>query len=44
MSTLMNVTDKSFEQDVLQSSKPFLLDFWAEIGLLNLVKLEFFAL
>jgi thioredoxin 1 len=25
-----NVTDSSFEKDVLQSSKPVLVDFWAE--------------
>lgn len=25
-----HVTDSSFEQDVLQSSKPVLVDFWAE--------------
>lgn len=26
----INVTDDSFEQDVLKSGKPVLLDFWAE--------------
>lgn len=26
----VKVTDQSFEQDVLQSSQPVLLDFWAE--------------
>jgi thioredoxin 1 len=26
----MNVTDDSFEQDVLGSDKPVLVDFWAE--------------
>lgn len=25
----MNTTDQSFEKDVLQSSKPVLVDFWA---------------
>jgi thioredoxin 1 len=25
-----NVTDESFEQDVLKSDKPVLVDFWAE--------------
>ncbi|HLD25279.1 MAG TPA: thioredoxin [Patescibacteria group bacterium] len=25
----MNVTDQSFEKDVLQASKPVLVDFWA---------------
>ena len=25
-----HITDNSFEQDVLQSSKPVLVDFWAE--------------
>lgn len=25
-----HITDSSFEQDVLQSSKPVLVDFWAE--------------
>ena len=29
MSTVA-VTDESFEKDVLQSSKPVLVDFWAE--------------
>ena len=29
MSTVV-VTDESFEQDVLQSDKPVLVDFWAE--------------
>ena len=29
MSTV-NVTDESFERDVLQSDKPVLVDFWAE--------------
>ena len=28
--TLKNVTDDSFEQDVLKSDKPVLVDFWAE--------------
>ncbi|KLJ04234.1 MULTISPECIES: thioredoxin [Streptomyces] len=28
--TLKNVTDASFEQDVLKSDKPVLVDFWAE--------------
>jgi thioredoxin 1 len=27
---IINVTDSSFEQDVLESDKPVLLDFWAE--------------
>jgi thioredoxin 1 len=27
---IIHVTDASFEQDVLQSSTPVLLDFWAE--------------
>lgn len=27
---IINVTDDSFESDVLQSSKPVLVDFWAE--------------
>ena len=27
---ILKVTDTSFEQDVLQSSKPVLVDFWAE--------------
>ena len=26
---IMNVTDQSFEKDVLQASKPVLVDFWA---------------
>jgi thioredoxin 1 len=26
----VNVTDESFEQDVLKSGKPVLVDFWAE--------------
>jgi thioredoxin 1 len=30
MSTLKQVTDASFEQDVLNSDKPVLVDFWAE--------------
>lgn len=30
MSDLKNVTDASFEQDVLQADKPVLVDFWAE--------------
>ncbi|WP_146340660.1 MULTISPECIES: thioredoxin [Nesterenkonia] len=30
MSELKNVTDSSFEADVLQNSKPVLVDFWAE--------------
>lgn len=30
MSDLKNVTDASFEEDVLKSSKPVLVDFWAE--------------
>lgn len=30
MSTLKNVTDASFEQDVVQSGRPVLVDFWAE--------------
>lgn len=28
--TVFHVTDRSFEADVLQSSTPVLLDFWAE--------------
>ena len=28
--SLTHTTDKSFDQDVLQSDKPVLLDFWAE--------------
>lgn len=28
--TIVHVTDGSFEQDVLKSSKPILVDFWAE--------------
>ncbi|MEU9753796.1 thioredoxin domain-containing protein, partial [Streptomyces althioticus] len=27
--TLKNVTDDSFEQDVLKNDKPVLVDFWA---------------
>lgn len=27
---IINVTDESFEADVLKSEKPVLLDFWAE--------------
>lgn len=27
---MQNVTDSSFDQDVLKSDKPVLLDFWAE--------------
>ncbi len=27
---ILKITDASFEQDVLQSSKPVLIDFWAE--------------
>jgi len=30
MSTLKQVTDATFEQDVLNSDKPVLVDFWAE--------------
>lgn len=29
MANLKNVTDASFEQDVLKSDKPVLVDFWA---------------
>ena len=28
--SIVHVTDSSFEQDVLKSDKPVLLDFWAE--------------
>ena len=28
--SIIHVTDSSFEQDVLKSSTPVLLDFWAE--------------
>ena len=28
--SIVKVTDESFEQDVLQAEKPFLVDFWAE--------------
>ncbi|MBB5934112.1 thioredoxin [Streptomyces zagrosensis] len=28
--TLKNVTDASFEEDVINSNKPVLVDFWAE--------------
>lgn len=27
---MLNITDDSFEQDVLNADKPVLLDFWAE--------------
>ncbi|GAB3194752.1 thioredoxin [Nesterenkonia suensis] len=30
MAELKSVTDASFEQDVLQSDKPVIVDFWAE--------------
>ena len=30
MGHLTTVTDKSFEQDVIRSTKPVLVDFWAE--------------
>ncbi|WP_022872705.1 thioredoxin [Nesterenkonia alba] len=30
MADLKNVTDASFEQDVLKADKPVLVDFWAE--------------
>ncbi|WP_434612587.1 thioredoxin [Arthrobacter sp. A5] len=30
MSTTKNVTDASFDADVLQASKPVIVDFWAE--------------
>lgn len=30
MSTIIHVTDASFEKDVLQSKIPVLVDFWAE--------------
>ncbi len=30
MSTVQNVTDASFETDVLKSEVPVLIDFWAE--------------
>jgi len=30
MANMITVTDASFEQDVLQSTKPVLVDFWAE--------------
>ena len=30
MSHLKNVTDATFEQDVLNSDKPVIVDFWAE--------------
>ena len=28
--SILNITKENFEQEVLQSSKPVLLDFWAE--------------
>jgi len=28
--TVLNTTDKNFKNDVLDSSKPVLVDFWAE--------------
>lgn len=28
--TILNITDENFEELVLKSDKPFLLDFWAE--------------
>jgi len=28
--SIIHVTDSSFEQDVLKSATPVLLDFWAE--------------
>lgn len=30
MADLKNVTDDSFDQDVLQAEKPVIVDFWAE--------------
>lgn len=30
MSEILNVTDSSFESDVLQSDSPVLVDYWAE--------------
>ncbi len=30
MSLVLNVTDDSFETEVLKSDKPVLIDFWAE--------------
>lgn len=30
MSKALNVTDDSFEQEVLQADKPVIVDFWAE--------------
>ena len=30
MSDIIHVTDKSFEEDVIQSDKPVLVDFWTE--------------
>lgn len=30
MSSLKNVTDATFDQEVLKSSKPVLVDFWAD--------------